>query len=616
MRGRTVLLTEQSRTKQNNHSLFTIFQRMIQPQGASCRIAQGGFFVASVCAAYMALPVMGGVLPGGVSALLPQPAVALAAPLPVPGRNDPGVQLNQAREYLERQMVERQIEEDRESRKAKVETEVQAPENTAAQVSFTLSKVEIDTSEVLSAEELHKITESYIGKTVTLQDLYAITGSINNLYVDKGYQVCRAYLPPQRIHEGTVQIKLLEGKTGLVTVKGLKKTREGYVLHRIPLKPGTVANTDRLTKQLQLFNGTNDVQLRVLVHAGEQPGTTDYEIQAYEPKQNQAVTLYVDSNGYESSGRVREGVFYNVRSLTGARDSLHMNYLHSTGTDMFGAGYSLPVSHKGTRLDLDYSTNSTEIRSGDMASLNPKGHAYSAGVTLRHPLRVDGKRRYEAGLQYLNQKAETDLRSFNDKLVVKWVDDRRNTFSPFVSFTHYGDSSVLYHKHSLPFTSWTGKGLGGDISSNYFSYQLNMLYQKRYKHGQMFSARLDGQMGDSKDRPSSDLFYLGGSNSVRGYEESFIGGNKGAALGLTYQTPLNKKQNVHAFTFFDYGWVSNDNDKDASSYSAYSTGLGLSASYKNVYASVTLGIPLKREYGFTTKKVSNTRFDFVCSATF
>lgn len=148
------------------------------------------------------------------------------------------------------------------------------------------------------------------------------------------------------------------------------------------------------------------------------------------------------------------------------------------------------------------------------------------------------------------------------------------------------------------------------------SYQLSMLYQKKYKHGQMFSARFDGQLAGNKDRSSADRFYLGGVSSVRGYEESFIGGNKGVTVGLTYQTPLNKKQTLHAFTFFDYGWVKDDIDLNASSYSLYSTGVGLSATYKNLYASLTLGIPLKRSYEFTTEKVDNTRFDFVCSATF
>ena len=255
-----------------------------------------------------------GLLPQG---LLPGTSVAWAEPsLPVVWQSDAGVQLNQAREYMEREATARRLEEDKEKQKAQVESNVKTPEEAASTLTFTLTKIQADPSEVLTEAELQKITEPYIGKTVSLADLYAITGAINNLYNDKGYMVCKAYLPPQRIHGGVVQVKLLEGKTGTVTLQGLKHTKEKFVTCRVPLKPGTVANTAALNKQLQRFNGTNDVQLRILVHAGKEPGTTDYEIAAYEPKQNQFVTVYLDNNGYETSGRFRQGLFYNIRSLT------------------------------------------------------------------------------------------------------------------------------------------------------------------------------------------------------------------------------------------------------------------------------------------------------------
>ena len=575
-------------------------------------------FITTSCAILLSSPVELTGVPDDIAMwkgfFLPGVSTAWAAPDPGEiirelQQNDPSLQLNQAREYMERQRIAQQIEEDRKKKRELVETDVKMPEETEAKLTFTLTKVETDPSEVLTEAELQNITAPYVGKTVSLADLYAITGAINNLYNDKGYMICKAYLPPQRIHGGVVQIKLLEGKTGLVTLQGLKHTREKYVTARVPLKPGTVANTAALNKELQRFNGTNDVQLRVLVHAGKEPGTTDYEIVAYEPKQNQNVTVFLDNNGYETSGRFRQGLYYNIRSLTGMRDSLRLSYMRSQGTNVFGAGYSLPVSKLGTRLDFDYSTNTTKIVKGDLKDQNIKGHAYSMGLAVRHPLRVDRKRRDEVGLQFLNQKSITDWGP------VRWTDDKRNTFIPYISFTHYGDSSILYHKHSFPITDFKLDG-AFENSSSYISYQLNMLYQKKYKHGQMFSARLDGQLADGEDRSSADRFYLGGTNSVRGYEESFIGGNKGATLGLTYQVPLDKKQRFNAFTFFDYGWISDDIDLNASSYTAYSTGLGLSASIKNVYASMTLGIPLKREFEFTTKKVSNTRFDFVMSATF
>ena len=530
------------------------------------------------------------------------------------GTVDSGAQLNQAREYMERQRIAQQMEEDQERQQTKVETETQKPEQSAAQVTFTLERVDTDPSEILTEAEIKAITDPYVGKTVSLEDLYAMTASINKLYETRGYAVCRAYLPPQRIHEGAVQIRLLEGKTGNVTVNGLRFTRQGYVTHRIHLEPGKVANTDILNDELQRFNATNDVQLRVLVHAGEKPGTTDYEIAAFEPKNNHQVSLYVDNHGYDTSGRWREGVFYTMRSVTGQRDALRMNYLRSKGTNIFGANYSIPVNNLGTMLDFDYGTNTTKLVKGNLAeTAGVKGHSYVAGITLRHPLRVDEKSRYEVGLQYLHQKSQTDFGTKSDSYV-KWVNDTRNTYIPYVSFTHYGKNSVLYHKHSLAFMGYNNYLY--DTSDNYTAYRLDAVYQKRLGKGQMLLGRLNAQVAsEKKNMSTSDFFYIGGANSVRGYEESFLGGSQGFNASLTWQAPLDKKQIWNAFTFVDYGRVFGD-EQTVVDHTLVSTGLGVTASYKNLYSSLTLGIPLKREFKSQSEKVDKTRIHFNCSVTF
>ena len=548
------------------------------------------------------------VMPEELAALLPEPA-AFAAPI------DAGAQLNQAREYLERERVAQQMKEDQERKKIKVETDAQKPEQSVAQVTFTLARVDTDPSEILTEAEIKAATDPYVGKTVSLQDLYTITEAINKLYEEKGYAICRAYLPPQRIHEGAVQIKLLEGKTGNVTVNGLRFTRKGYVTNRIRLEPGKVANTDALNEELQRFNATNDVQLRILVHAGEKPGTTDYEIAAFEPKNNHQVSLYVDNNGYETSGRWREGIFYTVRSLTGQRDALRLNYMRSEGTNVFGATYSLPVNHLGTMLDFDYGTNSTKVIKGNGEQLGVKGHSYLAGVTLRHPLLVDEKRRYEIGLQYLHQHSQTD---FATKTTYRRtiVDDTRNTYVPYISFTHYGKSSVFYHKHSLALTNYNNLNQDAD---DYAAYRLDAVYQKRFGGGQMLLGRLNAQVAsESKNMSSADYFYIGGANSVRGYEESFLSGSQGFNASLTWQAPLDKKQIFNLFTFVDYGRVfGGPTTQVALDQNLISTGLGLTVSYKNFYSSLTLGIPLKRKFNtLNGDKVDSTRIHFNCSLTF
>ena len=575
-------------------------------------------FAVSVFAAYLALPVLAGVMPCHIAALLPFGQVAWAATAPtiptgtaVAGYNDPGAQLSQSRDYMERQRVAQQIEEDQERQMAKVETEVREPEQGVSQVTFSLTKVETNSSEILTEAEIRNITDPYVGKTVSLQDLYNMTAAINKLYEDKGYTICKAYLPSQRIHEGVLRIKLLEGKTGNVVINGLRHTRRSYVTNRVKLEPGKIANEEELTNRLQRFNATNDVQLRILVHAGEKPGTTDYEIAAFEPVHNQSVSLIVDNNGYETSGRWREGIFYTVHSLTGQRDALRLNYLRSNGTDIIGANYSLPLNNVGTVLDFDYGANRTKIIKGSLKDVGVKGHAYAAGVTLRHPLCVDGTRRYEVGLQFLRQESRTDLGTKSERH--KLIDDRRNTWAPYISFTHYGKSSVIYHKHTLAYTAFNN--LNG-TGNNYGTYRLDALYQKRYNGGQMLSGRFNAQVAsENKNMSTSDLFYIGGNNSVRGYEESFLGGQQGFTASVSYMTPLDRKRVFNAFVFFDYGRVFGD-EKTVLDNTLVSTGFGVTASYKNFFSSLTLGIPLKREFKSQTDKVDKGRIHFNCSLMF
>ena len=524
------------------------------------------------------------------------------------GASDPGAQLKRANDAMERERVARQIADDEEARKNKVEGETnQNHDEEKNEVTFNLQKVDISESKILTAEEISAVTDKYVGRDVSLGDLRTMTGEINALYEEKGYLTCRAVLPPQRITGGVVTVRLVEGKTGNVSVVGNKHTRKNYITNRFHLNPGEVDNTRQLNKDLQIFNGTNDAQVRLVMKAGQEPGTTDYEIVIYEPK-NQSVTLMLDNNGYENTGRFRQGLFYNYRSLTGQRDGLHAQYVRSDGSNAWGIGYSYPLNRKGMKLDLDYTANSTKIKKGILKPLGVEGKARSINITWRVPFMVDDIRRYEAGLSYTNQKSQTDLGK-GTPLTVRWVDDKINRFTPYASFTHYGKSSIVYHKHSLVFVN--RKDMYGE-SDNGTNYQLSMFWQKRYNNGAFWQARLDGQLTSAEYLGSSDRFYIGGVNSVRGYEESFLGGEKGISASLEYHVPIDKKRMFRVFTFLDFGTVSGNSAPSADK-TLYSGGIGFTANYKQIAATLTLGIPFKKEFEGT--KVSSTRFNFMLTGT-
>lgn len=521
--------------------------------------------------------LVGHVLAGSsVEAALPNPNII--------GSGDAGVQLNRTREYLERTRVANQIAEDRAKQRASVDGQsVDAGQQATSSVKFELKKIELNKpSDILSTAELDTLTKPYIGKQVSIQDLYELVADINKLYSEKGYLTCRATLPPQTIKQGSVMIDLIEGKTGNVNIENNKTTKDYYIKNRIHLKKGNIDNINALNKDLLRFNATNDVQLRISMQAGADPGTTDYVITAYEP-QRHVWTVYSDNAGSESSGELRAGLFFADRSLTGERDSLNITSMFTEGSTAVGVSYNRPVGRSGTKLNVMYNTNNVHIINGMLADLNVRGSSYSWSLGLTQPLVVTEKIRTEASLEYNHQNSK------NDFLGIPWTNDTINEVTAAYSSTNYGDSYILYQRHG--YTAGSSCNISGE-STSYSKYNLNSFYQKVYAHRQMISMRLDAQIGGNNYMPSSRQFYIGGANSVRGYKESLLSGDHGYALGLEYSIPVFNKQTA-VYLFFDHGAVFGSSAFNNNKLS--SVGFGIKSTIrKNIYTNITLGFPLNK----------------------
>ena len=515
-----------------------------------------------------------------------------------------GMQMERDRRDIEREQVREQIAEDEAARKSQVEQgEASSTENADTEIHFELKKVEWNPSAILTQEELQAVTDAYIGRQITAKDLLEMTDKITALYREKGYMTCGAVLN-RRIHDGVAKVRLVEGRTENVSVSGNRSTRENYITGRLGLKPGEIANIAKLNKDLRWFHGTNDIQLRVVIKPGAAEGTTDYEIIAFEP-QNQTVTLYLDNDGYDNSGRWRQGIFYAMRSLSGYRDALRGSFIRSQGTKAWTMGYSIPLSQRGMRLDLNYSGNRTKITNGELKNLGVRGKAQSFSLNWRVPFYITAHSRHETGLQYIYQTSKTDWGYGS----VSWTDDKINRVIPYVSFTHYGNSSVFYHKHSFVFAK--RRDIDGNSDSANL-YRLSSFWQKRYGGGQFWQARLEGQWSSEDNLASSDRFFIGGVTSVRGYEEGFIGGPKGMTANLEYHVPLDKARRFSLFPFVDWGTISGVTGMEHRT--LLSAGLGLEARYKQLYSTVSVGFPIKKDFYETS--VDSTRVDFSLSATF
>ena len=549
-----------------------------------------------------------------VLACMTSASAALAAPIdavPDQVKGDAGIQMNRMRNYMERERVKRQIAEDRAASKNKVEGADKAASQQGEAITFELKKIVMDSSAVLTEAELAAITQPYEGKMVQLNDIYAIVEKINALYASKGYVTCRAFLPPQTITDGKVKLLLVEGRTGNTTVSGNNYTKTSFITKRLHLKENEIANIKQVNKDLLLFNATNSTQLRIVMKAGEKPGTTDYEITAYEPKRD-TWTIFEDNAGSDTSGEYRTGLFFNTKSLSGTCDPFSVGTVFSEGTRAANAMYTRSLGRSGTKMNLLYSTNAVKVTKGDYKDMI-KGHANSYAIGFTQPLVVNETTRTELSLDYNRQNSKTDFMVLGNRFNI--VDDSVQDFTLGFAMTNYGASHVLYQKHSYVrgFSERTPSSMLED-SQNFGFYKFNGLYQKLYAGGQMINLRADAQWSGSEGMVSSRQFYMGGMYSVRGYKENFLGGDSGFTFSAEYSIPVINR-NTNAFTFFDYGHVYGNGQSDDQHSILASLGLGIRSTI-NQYcsASLTLGVPLQRS--FVADEVSKTRLHFIVSGQF
>lgn len=525
---------------------------------------------------------------------------------------DAGAQINRLNDYIERERISKQIEENRIKKIAKVEgadaAQTSAPE--AAEVKLLLNKLVTDPSAVLTAEEISAITKDYEGKEVTVKDLYKALERINNLYQEKGFITCKAFLLQQTIENGIVKVTLIEGKTGNVDVNGNKWTKANYIKKRIASVKETVINVNDLNKDLLRFNATNDVQLRIVMQAGKELGTTDYVITAYEPKQY-TWNVFTDNAGNESNGEVRGGLFFSAKSISGSRDALMLGTVMSKGSKAFTTNYNHSLGRSGTKLNLGFNTNTVKTIKGLTKNML-RGHSNSINLGVTQPWVVNDKTRSEAILELNHQKSSTDFLGF------PWVRDTMNDAFLGFAMTNYGNSHVFYQKHGFLVGKSESDVNIKDKNETYGLFKSNGFYQKVYKHGQNISARGELQWSSKDNVPSARQFYLGGMYSVRGYDENFRGADKGINLSFEYAVPMNAKKTVSAFTFLDYGQLFGEDAESSNANDAlFSTGLGVKANIgKNVFANLTLGIPLKKNLSDGHEEPSSVKAHFTVNGQF
>jgi len=119
----------------------------------------------------------------------------------------------------------------------------------AEQVKFTLVDVIVEGSTVYSSDALRAFYSARLGQSVTLQEVFDIAAAIEAKYRDDGYILSRVVVPAQRIEDGRVHLRAIEGYISEVKVSGdigpVRALIESYVNKITQSRPARAEDIER-----------------------------------------------------------------------------------------------------------------------------------------------------------------------------------------------------------------------------------------------------------------------------------------------------------------------------------------------------------------------------------
>ncbi|MBW8791227.1 MAG: ShlB/FhaC/HecB family hemolysin secretion/activation protein, partial [Rhizobium leguminosarum] len=145
---------------------------------------------------------------------------------------------------------------------------------------FDIMRVEIDGANLLSAQEIGKVTAPYGNRCVGLAEINAVLRDVTHLYIDHGYVTSRAYVPQQDIAKTRIlRLLVVEGTLSDIYLNGQKVAGNTSLATAFPGLIGRVVNIRDIEQGLDQMNRLQANEAKSAMLPGSKDGTSILNIE-------------------------------------------------------------------------------------------------------------------------------------------------------------------------------------------------------------------------------------------------------------------------------------------------------------------------------------------------
>lgn len=438
---------------------------------------------------------------------------------------------------------------------------------------------------ILAAAERERIVSPFLGVELGPKRIDLLLRKLTAAYIERGYVTTRAYLGPQSLTSGKLEITVVTGMVERISVDDHAETIVW------PLAAGEPLQLTDIEQTVDQINRLRSRRAEASIQPGQTPGGSVIVLDTHPDKPWRA-SLGTDNYGQSATGVQRRRLGVEWDNLFGLWDSWAITDVESADAKSQLLAVSVPFGYGTASYAYAHANSRVELLSGIVSRTETSSHALgwnhvvSRSQQFRHALDLtlvlrDTQRRIDDIALMPQQQAVSRLAGNT-----LWR-GQRGALSAELGYSRGlkafgGDGDAPNLLSSAPhfeFEKW-------DASVS-LAWTLNSALAWR--------TQLNGQAARS-GLPGADQLYLGGAGSIRGFREGIVAGDRGTLMRNELQwtnalpnTLVTGGWRLDPYTFWDSGVVrqlASTADQKLSS-----LGLGVRALWKSVSAEVIWGIP-------------------------
>ena len=475
-----------------------------------------------------------------------------------------------------------------------------------APIRFEVSEYQLDGDTPFSPRNVRRILKPYTGRHEGIERLREAASVLERALQKRGFSLYRVSVPPQKLADGIVRLKINRLSVGSIKTTGNKWFSQENILASLPqLKHGQSPNTQTLSRALGVANFNTAKRSQLMLSRGKEPGTVDAEVVVQDSNPQQAYA-WLNNTGTEQTTRSRLGLGYENRNLFGRDHQLSLTYTTSpedfAKVKQYGAVYRIPLYRLTGMLTL-YGVRST-VDTGVVADFfNVSGGGKTLGANYTQVLNKWGKLRQRLIVDFADKLFENDA-TFADELIGSDVRSRPLTAQYHAEWDTPKWSGLFNVGYSVNIdggsdnTSESYEAARAGADQQWSAWRATLKADVRLPRAWQVSTKVTAQYSDDLLIPG-EQFGLGGASSIRGFEERELTGDQGVAARVQLWSPRLSSQ-LQFGVFTDVGYVKKRQPGVGETGSDTLASLGVSArwSWKN-------RVNLQVDYGYVVDGIDS-----------